>query len=227
MITRRHTLNTIVSRTFNKEFLSGVNISDLYKTTIISDLLNYHDKFQKLRRPLLKFFEWQYVFPYHYFTKGMQNLEIFPLKYEPYVEIIQDMYEFLEVFSYKFKIKKLSEMDIKLFDMFFQDMYISYINDIEELSKTIDHFLKLKPTIEFFKTLINSFKNNTTFNQFIEEQMQNKNIVIEYSSNAIPLNSKDITFLDFPMRVIHNEFKYRNAILKLNPTIIETIKDKI
>lgn len=227
MITKRHTLNAILSQTFNKEFLSGVNVSEFYQTSIIIQLLNFHREFQTMRKPLLKFFKWQDVIPYQYFTGGVQNLGTLPTKYDSFIEIIHNMYCFLELFLYKFDIKNLSETNIKLFDMFFKDMYISYVSDIDELVKTIKCVVRLQSVIKLFDKMINAFKYNEAFNSFIDEQIDNKKIEIEYFSNITHLDVKKLSFLDFPMKLIHRESEYKNAVLKLTPSLIKIIKSLI
>lgn len=227
MITKHHTLSTILSQTFDKEFLSDIKVSEFYQSTMISQLLNFHKEFQIIRKPLLKFFEWQHILPYHYFTGGIQNLGQLPSKYEPFIQIVHEMYSFLELFLYKFDPEELSETNMNLFDIFFQDMYISYVNDIDELVNTINHLIILKSVIDFFSKLVDAFKYNQDFNQFIDEQIEEGKIVIEYNSQPGSAGSKKIEFLDFPMRLIHKEPEYRNVVLKLTPSLIKIIKSLI
>lgn len=227
MITKHHTLSTILSQTFNKEFLSDIKVSEFYQSTMISQLLNFHKEFQIIRKPLLKFFEWQHILPYHYFTGGIQNLGRLPSKYEPFIQIVHKMYNFLELFIYKFDPKELSETNVNLFDMFFQDMYVSYVNDINELVNTINHFVRFKSVIDFFSKLVNAFKYNPDFNQFIDGQIEKGKIIIEHNFQPGSASSRTIEFLDFPMRLIHKEPEYRNAVLKLTPSLIKIIKSLI
>ena len=68
MINTKHTLNHVVNKNFDKEHFSGVRVHEFYETTLLNELLEYHNQFNTIAKPLVKFFDNRKIFPLHIIT---------------------------------------------------------------------------------------------------------------------------------------------------------------
>ena len=154
MINTKHTLNHVVNKNFDKEHFSGVRVHEFYETTLLNELLEYHNQFNTIAKPLVKFFDNRKIFPLHIITGACQNYSKFPTNFKPFEEIIHSLYKHIELFIEKFDYTELSLVNRDLTDMFLKTMFLEYIDYITCYNETVLHICNVRLIIQKFYQIV-------------------------------------------------------------------------
>lgn len=211
MLNNRHTLEHVINKNFDKEHFSGICVQEFYETTLLNDLLDYYHQFSIIAEPLVEFFEYRKVFPFHILTNNRQKYSKFPDNFKPFETIIHKLYRHIESFIENFNYKCLDSVDQDLVDMFLKTMFLEYIEYIVCYSETIHHIHNVRLTLRQFDRIVNRFNKNFNFRVSFERNLSDGTYeVIKFNHT---LNIKAGLY-DFPLRIIYRDDDNKNRYIK-------------